>query len=170
MKTFVVLGMHRSATSLVAQGLHRCDIFMGEKLLGPHESNPYGHWEDVSFIGVNDKILQTAGGAWDNPPQETAIIEAGKELAEPIRRLIERKEKEPFWGWKDPRTTLTIKCFLPYLTNPHFICCFRDPVDVAKSLAKRDGTPVGEGYALAIEYNRRLLEFLAGEYLNAEII
>ena len=67
-KTFIVLGMHRSATSLLARGLHMSDIVMGERLLGKSESNKYGHWEDVDFVELNESILHSAGGTWDNPP------------------------------------------------------------------------------------------------------
>lgn len=156
-KTFIVLGMHRSATSLVAGGLKKMDINMGKKLLGADKSNPFGHFEDRVFMKLNTKILEQAGGSWDNPPSETNIIEAGKELSGEIRELT---NKQGLWGWKDPRTTLTIKCYLPYLENPHFICCFRKPLEVAKSLQKREGWSIDKGIELTKEYNKRLLRFL----------
>ena len=54
-KTFVVLGMHRSATSLSAMGLSRCNVHIGDNLLGADaNSNPYGHFEDRDFIRMND--------------------------------------------------------------------------------------------------------------------
>ncbi len=156
-KTFIVLGMHRSATSLVAGGLKRMGVNMGNKLLGADESNLFGHFEDKKFMELNKKILRKAGGSWDNPPAEANIIKAGKELLKEIKELT---NKIGLWGWKDPRTTLTIKCYLPYLENPHFICCFREPSEVAKSLRIREGWSINKGIELTREYNKRLLQFL----------
>lgn len=123
-KTFVILGMHRSATSLIAGALNNFGVNMGEKLLG----------------GRGD-------------PK--------------IKSLIERKKG--LWGWKDPRTTLTIKLYLPYLKNPHFICCFREPIEVAKSLYRRQKMPIKKGLKLAKIYNKRLLKFLREIYENPRL-
>ena len=156
-KVFVILGMHRSATSLVAGGLKKMDINMGKKLLGADKSNPFGHFEDKAFMELNTRILKQAGGSWDNPPPEVNIIKVGRKLSGEIRELT---NKQGLWGWKDPKTTLTIKCYLPHLENPHFICCFREPLEIAKSLQRREGWPIGKGIKLTKEYNNRLLQFL----------
>lgn len=162
MKTIIVLGMHRSCTSLVAKGLHKSgDCFMGRHLLGALHGNKEGHFEDLAFITMNDLILKTAGGAWDDPPDERRIIHAGVALKSEIELLIRTSEKAPVWGWKDPRTTLTIRCYMPYLDNPVFVSCFRKPGDAALSLTQRDGTDFKRNLMLANEYNRRLIKFLA---------
>lgn len=163
MKTFIVLGMHRSATSFVACGLHQAAVFMGDKFLPPNRGNEKGYFEDLGFVQLNDLILHRAGGSWDKPPSEKAIIDAGKSLAPDIKKKIEENNCSPFWGWKDPRNTLTVKCFLPYVKNPHFIACFRDPAEVAKSLKRRDGMATKDGLKLARIYNQRLIKFL-GEW------
>ena len=165
MKTFVVLGMHRSATSLVAKGLHDNDVSVGDNLLGATACNPYGHWEDKAFIRMNDRILQAAGGSWRNPPSEIDIVNVGYDIKDDIKALVGHR-REDLWGWKDPRTTLTIRCYLPHLVNPHFVCVFRDVREVALSLQRRDKMPFEEGKRLAHEYNRRLLGFLREWYLG----
>ncbi len=163
MKTFIVLGMHRSATSLVARGLVEAGVHMGEKQLGFHSSNPWGHYEDVDFISMSDRLLTAAGGSWDKPPLEDSILGLASEWGPRIKDFIEGKMREPLWGWKDPRTVLTIPLFLPYLVNPHFITCFRNPQDVAISLARRDRAMTRKkALALAKIYNDRLLRFLSG--------
>ena len=165
-KTFIVLGMHRSATSLVAGGLHNFGVDMGKKLLGGPDSN-YNELEDMDFLRLNWKILKEAGGSWDNPPSEKKILALKEKFAPEIKKLVENKSG--LWGWKDPRTTLTIKLYLPYLKNPHFICCFRDPLEVAKSLYKRQKMPIEKGLKLAGIYNQRLLKFLRELYENPKI-
>lgn len=167
MKTFVVLGMHRSATSLVAGGLKKFGIDMGGNLYMGNPSNPKGHWENRGFLGLNKKILRQAGGGWANPPSREKILALKNKFAPEINRLVKHSEA-PLWGWKDPRTTLTIELYLPYLKNPHFICCFRNPLEVAKSLQLRNRFPIEKGLKLARIYNERLLEFISRFILRSK--
>lgn len=157
-KTFVILGMHKSATSLAAGALHKFGVNMGKELMGGDRWNEIGYFEDMEFFRLNEEILKEAGGSWYNPPSEKAISALKKKFAPKIKKLV--KDKSGLWGWKDPRTTLTIKLYLPYLKNPHFICCFREPKEVAKSLNKVQGISVKHALKLAKIYNRRLLNFL----------
>lgn len=171
MKTFIILGMHRSATSLAAKGLYESGVYMGEDLLGKCASNPYGHYENRRFVQLNDVILDRAGGSWDRPPEHAKIIKASKDLSGRIEQIISMESNgHEFWGWKDPRTALTIECYWQYLTNPHLIVCFRNPVEVAVSLKKRNGFPLVQGIGLATEYNKRILEFLSKTYLTGAAI
>lgn len=166
MKTIIILGMHRSATSMIAKGLHGIGVFMGSDLLPPSKHNQWGHFEDREFVHLNDRILHSAGGKWDNPPLESNILAQADNYGPDIERLIKTRmdsvsDEYPVWGWKDPRTTLTIELYMPYVVNPHFIACYREPQEVAKSLFNRDGIGKQCGEMLAKEYNRRMLTFLS---------
>lgn len=162
MKTFIVLGMHRSATSLTAKALSN-EIDMGAEY-EPMPDQPYGNWEDKEFIELNDEILAMCGGSWCDPPPREKILKT--DLVHAAGELVKsRNEKGVLWGWKDPRTTLTIELYEPYLVNPHYICNFRDPLEVAKSLQKRNGFSIEKGIELAGIYNQRLIEFLTKRYL-----
>jgi len=168
MKTFVILGMHRSATSLLAKGLDEVGVYMGDELLGPDNHNIYGHYEDIDFLKLNIKILETAGGSWDNPPEEEAILSLRREFGNKIESLVRKKEREPFWGWKDPRTTLTVRLFHPYLRNPIYYAAFRDPWEVGISLKTRNPQfSREEAMKLGKIYNERLLSFLNDITRNA---
>jgi hypothetical protein len=145
---------------LVAKGLDS-QISMGDHMLGPRKSNPHGHYENWAFIKLNGQILRRAGGDWDSPPPRKAILQAGTELSNKIERTVQEASRgHDLWGWKDPRTTLTIECYLPFIENPHFVCVFRSPEEVARSLKRRNGFDLDRGLALAREYNTRLLRFL----------
>ena len=159
-KCFIVLGMHRTASSLIAKGLKQAGVNMGEKLLGPGRGNLSGHFEDLSFLYMNELILHQAGGKWNSPPPEKAIIKAGKFFKKEIKELIEKKNKTGLWGWKDPRTILTIKCYMPYLHDPCFYVCLRKPEMIADSLKRRDETSIEFGVKLAAIYHKRLVDFL----------
>lgn len=163
--------MHRSATSLAAKGLHDAGVHMGEDLIGACSSNPKGHFENRRFVELNDAILTRAGGSWHRPPAAEKILKAGKDLAGRIQQTVAMESRgHELWGFKDPRTTLTIECFWEYLQNPHLVVCFRNPVEVAVSLQKRDGFPLAKGMGLANEYNKRMLAFLHTHYLTGSAI
>lgn len=155
-KTFVVLGMHKSATSLAAKGLHEAGVYMGENL-NRYGFDGYDFYENEDFVNLNDRILKAAGGDHKNPPSRQRILE--QDFSREIQEVISKHERK-LWGWKDPRTTLTIELYMPYLKNPHFITCFRDPKKVARHY-HGDVT-------LAYEYNRRLLDFLYKNYVEYE--
>ena len=170
MSQVVVLGMHRSGTSMVAGIIARLGVSMGSKLVGPAKSNPLGHMEDTSFVYANQKIIEACGGAWDHvPPRKMLNSVIG---AEPlIKDMIARRDaRYLIWGWKDPRTILTIDHYLPYLSDPIFVAVFRKRESVVKSLLIRDAHQTAEvaGY-LYDEYNERLADFLEGrEYVGIE--
>jgi hypothetical protein len=159
MKTVVVLGMHRSATSLVAKALST-EISMGTTMLPTQPDNPNGFYENRYFVEMNDLLLLNAGGSWDYPPPREDIIEYNKHMEWAIKALIRREQCPPIWGWKDPRTVLTIDLYLPYLTNPHFVCVYRDPAEVAGSLARRGDMAYDMALGLCREYNSRLIDFM----------
>lgn len=162
MKCFIVLGMHRSATSLVAKGLNDNNVCMGQTLLGEDKWNPYGHFENVDFVVLNGLILNMAGGGWDNPPPESEIMAAGRHYRDEIKNLILRSQREPMWGWKDPRTTLTIKCYLPFLAGQdvHLVAPIRGARQVVKSLCRRNKMTQERAQELAAIYHERLMGIL----------
>ena len=171
MKTIVVLGMHRSATSLVARTLNS-EVHMGKKLLVGLVDNPKGHYENIEIIKINDEILHNSGGSWSDPPPREKIIEIGKNYEDHIKRIVadevataQSKNMES-WGFKDPRTSLTIDAWYKHLPNPQFVVCYRNLKDIAMSLYKRNGISIEQGKNLAIEYNKRISQFLESFYME----
>jgi hypothetical protein len=139
-----VLGMHRSGTSLVTRLLNFAGVFLGpeEGLLPSNDGNAKGYWEQSAFMQINDEILARMGGSWDSPPEFPPGWESLSELDDlriRTRALIaDYFEGRPLWGWKDPRTCLTLP-FWAALTGPtRYVICVRNPVDVAASLERRN--------------------------------
>jgi|GEM_PF-857978 len=159
-KTVVVLGMHRSGTSLIAGVLEKLGVNMGKRQVGVHWSNPLGHFENIDFVKMDDKILEKAGGSWDDPPEFAKILELKKDqkLMKEIEEVV-RKNEDTIWGWKVPTTSLTIELYLPFLINPHFIVCYRDPEAIARSLKKRDDMDREKVLQLADHYIKSIKEF-----------
>lgn len=144
MKTVVVLGCFRSATSLIAKGLHLAGVHMGDNLVPAGPGNPWGHWEDIDFVNLNDQILGAAGGQWDIPPEPGEIEKVAEAFSGKVSELLASKQRRAeesgyvAWGWKDPRTVLTFPVYRPYLTDPVLVIVRRDFTDIVSSLCRRD--------------------------------
>jgi hypothetical protein len=154
----IILGMHRSGTSLVAGCLSKIGLFLGSELLGKNASNPLGHFEDQNLIELNDRILAAAGGTWDNPPPREKILNQAGAFHADITSLVSSMPSGT-WGWKDPRLSLTIELFRPYIENPVFIVCQREFMRIAESLYNRNTIPVERGIELALLYRQRIDAF-----------
>ena len=160
-----IVGMHRSGTSLVAQLLHALGLDLGpeEHLMRPSPANPTGHWENEPITELNDDILTRLGGTWSRPPELAAGWERTPELddlrhqaRELIRAEFAGSER---WGFKDPRTSLTLPFWQRILPPMRYVICLRNPVDVAFSLRARteEPLPFEEGVALWLAYVRSVL-------------
>lgn len=68
----VVLGMHRSGTSVLARGLQVLGVELGERLLPPAADNPRGFWEDLDVIGIDERVLAALSRDWRCPSSSTA--------------------------------------------------------------------------------------------------
>lgn len=154
----VVLGMHRGGTSVTAGILQALGVHMGERLLMKGRMND-AHYEDRDFLRLNETILRRLKGRWDNPPTIEAIESVRGRYAPYIQNLIKTKDKRKLWGWKDPRTCLTISLYAPYLINPRYIQVKRSDEAVCASLVKRSGHNVEFWRGLHIRYLTSLVRF-----------
>ncbi len=145
----IVLGMHRSGTSLLAGTLQASGVFLGEaKSLMPAQAeiNAKGFWEHESIVAIHDEILTTLGSHWSHIASLPEDWHKDSRI-EPYRKaLIDIIRKEfsgsGLWGLKDPRMCrllpLWLSIFKELNTKPKFIIISRHPYEVAASLTKRD--------------------------------
>jgi hypothetical protein len=150
----VVLGMHRSGTSALSGILHLLGFDLGCNLLGANEFNPTGYWENQAIVRLNERILSHLGTSWCDvflPPyrlEDTDLREVfGEEARDVLDQAIAGKRT---WVLKDPRFSMLIGFWLPYLRerNASFIHVVRHPTQVANSLERRDGFPKERGLLL----------------------
>ncbi|MGI9237292.1 MAG: sulfotransferase [Woeseiaceae bacterium] len=145
----IVIGMHRSGTSLLAQQLEDLGVDMGK--WQARNTN-----EAMFFRNRNQLLLSLAHASWDNPnaflralgnPEwRRAFVRVVARDLGTIRtlnflppRMLARFLPEPsqFWGFKDPRTTLTLPVWLDIFPNAKIINILRDGNAVASSLHQR---------------------------------
>ncbi len=168
----LVLGMHRSGTSALTRVLNLLGLDAGrDVLMGPSESNPTGHWEVERLTSFNDRVLDELGGRWSAPPPlvdgKALTALAGGAWGDEAAGLHAEAFAGPSWVWKDPRLCLLLPFWRTVLRRdgappPHEVVALRDPQEIARSLAVRDGMAVGFGLALWERYTRALLAALDG--------
>ena len=162
-----VLGMHGSGTSVAARLMNLLGIDLGaeEHLLGPLPQNPKGFWEYEPIIELNEELLGRLGGKWDEPPPSPPGWETAAEFADLRQRardLVERTFTSRDWGWKDPRTCLTLPFWKAILPPLHYVICMRSPADVAASLEVRNGFSMEKSTRLWQAYTGAAIEQTAG--------
>ncbi|MCE5336645.1 MAG: hypothetical protein LLG06_18865 [Desulfobacteraceae bacterium] len=176
MRVFVVLGMHRSGTSLLANFLNAAGVYMGNDFGRADEFNAEGYWESTHIVGEHEKILAKLKYTWDTPVfmiDRQRLRDAG--IEEMKRSLIGKVRSElaagnGVWGFKDPRTLSLLplwnEIFDEVGAEPSYVLSIRHPGSVAASLARRDGMPLPQAYLLWLAANMNAL-FHAGSSLRA---
>jgi hypothetical protein len=163
----VVLGMHRSGTSLAARllelgGLRMCPA---ADLVQNCWSNPTGHWESRRLMVANDRLLAALGAAWDRPPvgnvagRLRGLVPA---LGESLRAEFHASYPMTEWIWKDPRAAITLPFWRDVLPQLAVVLMLRNPLEVARSLEARNGLDAKRSLELWESYLTHALEALGG--------
>lgn len=134
----VIIGMHRSGTTMMVQALERSGIMMG------NDHTAYG--ESNFFQRCNIELLKRHHAEWDKPIVTTNSPDGFNMrhwLSEYVGLL-----RQPFsfwplmfkrsWGWKDPRNTFTLGSWLQVFPKLHVVHVVRNGLDVSRSLYERN--------------------------------
>lgn len=148
----VVIGA-RSGTSALAGTLGLLGGTLPKRLMGARSSNEKGHFEPVVIADIHDSLLAGAGSAWDDwrpfPPgwYDTA---ACPEYADRLQAAFtEDYDDFQLAVLKEPRMARLLPLWWRLLGQvgaravPVFI--YRDPMEVAQSLAARDASTLQHG-------------------------
>jgi len=177
----IIIGMHRSGTSMIAQHLIALGAYMGRDLTVNAESR--------LFQGFNRHLLAAAEGRWSDvtlPIEKMRDPESARHMVAQLEEalFIQRQLSAFFdmgrrvklalglnlgpWGWKDPRNSITLPIWISVFPQAKVIHVIRNGVDVAISLfqRERDRDPLHPDYSercLSLQNCFRLWE----EYLQA---
>ncbi len=156
----IVLGMHRSGTSVATRMLSLLGANPGGNLMLPAEDNPTGFWEPVEIVKVHEELLDYLGYSWNDPRplpykwwERPDLSEFGTRLCQLAREQYSDIEQPII---KDPRFCR----LLPFWQNifkqlgwkQNYLLIGRTPLDVASSLAQRDGFASNRVYLLWLRY------------------
>jgi len=166
---FVVLGMHRSGTSMLSGLLvTACGYNVGGPLIGAAFDNERGFYERIDVVLQNDAFMWGQQISWSAGARE---YDAEKALKQKDNNKVKFKEGERAlkflndpskapWLQKDPRMCITLKTWLKLLDKePAVVFTYRHPMEVAMSLNKREKNfGLERGLRLWIVYNMRAVQ------------
>jgi hypothetical protein len=159
-QAFLVLGMHRSGTSAVARLVNLAGAAISDQLMAPQSDNPTGFWESLPIAELHDRALAQLGLAWDSierVPDEwfrsTETAELRAELKAHITADFPHGES---FVMKDPRACRLVPVWLDVLAELKYravaIMPVRNPIEVARSLERRNGFPVAKSLLLWLRH------------------
>jgi hypothetical protein len=164
----VVLGPSRSGTSAVT-GMFVSAGFCagpGDELMPAAQPNPRGYFENLPVVRANNEILAALDATFFDPPAADAQI-AASAWAQPrlqtlLQQLITAADGAPL-ALKDPRIGSLMPLWDGLIRDLlHPVLVIRDPVEIALSLNRRDGTPMSFGLAAWEVHMTNLLTSLIG--------
>ncbi|WP_321783636.1 hypothetical protein [Paraburkholderia sp. J94] len=151
----IVLGMHRSGTSVTTRLMETMGANFGNKLWPAGPDNPKGFFEDSDVIRLNIDLMEATGVDWQAlPPPDFSRLSAEDLEAFQQRALdlLQEKCSGGMLALKDPRIARLLPFWLPVLdrfdARVLYVVPFRHPLSVAKSLEKRNQIPHSKSFML----------------------
>jgi len=157
----IIIGMHRSGTTLVAELLGKFGVNWGRVRDNYNES--------VCFQVLNEQLFAVHNCRWDNPECLDRLFAGEVQLNRGMdigRAIVDAEwlrlgygdrvaDGRPFagWGFKDPKSTFTLPVLLKLFPGAKVLHVLRNGIDVAISLQKREASrPEGVDHP---HYSRR---------------
>jgi len=166
----MVLGMHRSGTSLLSGLIVKGFGYeTGGPLIGASFDNEKGFYERIDVVLQNDEFLRAQAAGWSS---DVVKYDSEKALQHKQQGKITFKEGEKALKFlnnhpktlpylqKDPRMCVTLPTWLNLLDQkPAIVYTYRHPLEVAMSLQHRESNfDLGHGLRLWINYNMLALQ------------
>ena len=155
-QVLLVLGMHRSGTSAVAGLLACLGGTMARTPVQPDADNLRGYWEPLPVVELNERLLAEAGSGWDDWGRLDPDRLAATAVDAMVARFVDEFGDATLAVLKDPRMCRLMPpwraAFARLGAAPSVVLPLRHPLEVARSLAGRDGMPLAEGLLLWLRH------------------
>ena len=161
---YVVLGMHKSGTTLVARTLHQSGIYMGQDFQ-PNADYERSKYEAKWAQDINNTILGIDRSMFSLNVTSALLCRALNQndiQARIVSHVSAMESLHENWGFKDPCSSLTYNRWKECLPEHRVIVVFRDPVEVwtrYASVNRRWYTR--EAFKVWADYNRKILSTTA---------
>lgn len=152
----LLLGMHRSGTSAATRLFNMLGADLPTNLMEPQSDNPAGFWESSDIASLHDKLFLSLRTTWHDPlpvNPDWFSSNLAKCFEDQLLELLWRDfEKSHLFIIKDPRICKLVPLWKNTLrrfdTEPRFVLLLRNPLEVAKSLQRRNGFTLDKGLFL----------------------
>jgi hypothetical protein len=177
--SILVLGMHRSGTSVLTRALSLMGANLPRNILGPGWGNEFGHWEPTALVHLHDQLLAEAGSAWDDwrafdiaslPSHRIAHYKS--EIA---RLVAEEYADTRLFVLKDPRICRFVSLYEEVFDGLKIdiapVLIVRHPIEVAASLRSRNGIEPAQAYLYWLRHvldSERATRGLARSFITYE--
>ena len=169
----LVMGMHRSGTSLLGSILQALAVPMPGPLIPGDHHNPEGYFERADITALQEELLIDLDRWWPSEmgtrplPQNWLASARGQRAAACLRRLLraDLQQQTTPWAIKDPRSSLLLPLWRQVAAELNLplqlVLAFRDPAEVITSLINRDasrtGMNLGRAQALWLRHHQQVL-------------
>jgi len=173
----LVLGMHRSGTSVIASVVRSLGVDFGNQLLLSGDDNPRGYFEHAEIVAINQSLLESfeidSDGITQELPKDWLYDERVASYKEKIRSVIRRDfSTSNYFGLKDPRISILLPLYLEILdelcVDVRCVVAHRTIADVVFSMRSRNNVPLITA-AKAFRYFYRIIGACGGEYPSINI-
>jgi hypothetical protein len=143
----LVVGMHRSGTSAMTRVLNLMGGALPARLKPGSEENAPGFWEGRRIVRRHKALLESLGSGWDDIgelPADWLQRESTQGYENVLLEILREDFSEArIIVVKDPRLSRLAPLWLRLLerfeAEPSFVVMIRHPLEVARSLAVRNG-------------------------------
>jgi hypothetical protein len=154
MKPLILIGMHRSGTSLTVRLLTDLGMHMGNHFSRDAEA--------IYFQKINRQVYHAVSATWGFVDPLLKAMKSQAFMEKQTERILDQLFHSPpytgrgisrffgrqswqklrlgeqvDWGWKDPRTTITFPIWLHVFPQARFLHILRNGIDVAISIHRR---------------------------------
>jgi hypothetical protein len=177
----VILGMHRSGTSLCARICRELGVYLGSDLLPGGSDNPDGYFEDRTVVRIHRSIislLNPGPGAdrsitplplnWWLRPELIWLFEGLRRWLGQMRNMAGTS----LFGFKDPRTARLLPAwthlFEQMRLRAGYLLCLRNPASVSRSLFQRNAIPPERAEVMWLQHTASCLLNVNGPFMIVE--
>ena len=115
----LVLGSHRSGSSITTKLLQSLGCELGNILVAANSSNPMGHFENMKVNTFHEGLLQRANTDWKNPSPLTNnkfILDNRRRIEGELKSLLDELVlDEKITALKEPRISILLDLWKPAL-------------------------------------------------------
>ncbi len=148
-QALIIVGMHRSGTSLLARICNLLGADLGQGLMPPNTDNPTGFWELEQIKEIHDELFRYMGLSWDSPSrmpadwwEDPGVDRFANELEQVVRTELGDADLPCI---KDPRMCRLLPIWRGIFERlhwtPRYLFVVRHPSEVVESLRKRNALP-----------------------------
>jgi hypothetical protein len=145
----IIVGMHRSGTTMVTKMLDHLGLFVGDKKEINHEALFFWHINNWIFDIAHSRADLPHNFRYLNPAAQRVLETDLKWFTQSFRRYSylgwdkffrykDIRDLDIPWGWKDPKNSFTIDLWKSVFPDAKVLHIYRNPIDSISSFIERD--------------------------------